>query len=208
MSKETGVLNKKGRRNLIFAMLFCMPGPLWLIYSMLDGANSTQIADLIKRSCDFLTLALAWLVYELTLRNSITDAAKLRLEKLIQYFTGGSMLLSGGIMLYVAIADFGGNKGDMIPSLVLSFIGAIINIKLYFDYRSMNNSVLSIQAKLHRVKAFLDLGLVAVLLVWLLSPNDTVKQYSDVIGTACISIYLMCSGFRILELKNIIRRQR
>lgn len=202
MTKEIETENKKGRKNLIFATLISIPGPLLLIFGMLEGANSTQIADLIKRSCEFLTIALAWLVYELTLHNSIHSAAKLRLEAFIKYFTGLSMCLSGGIMLYVAVADFGGNTGDMIPSMILAIIGAIINTKLYLNYRSMSHAVLSIQAKLHRVKALLDGGLVLILLVWFLASNETVKLYSNVIGTACISLYLIWSGFGVLDIKG------
>ena len=201
MSTQTDE-SKKGRKNLIFATFISIPGPLLLILSMLEGANTTQIADLIKRSCEFLTIALAQLVYELTLYDSINNTIKLRLEKFIKYFTGISMCLSGGIMLYVAVADFGGNKGDMIPSLILAIIGAIINTKLYLNYRSMSHSVLSVQAKLHRVKALLDGGIVIVLIVWLLAPNDVIKQYSNMFGTACISIYLIWSGFGVLEIKK------
>ena len=200
MSFETERLNKKGRKNLFFATLVCVPGPLLLVIGMLGGANSTQIADLIKRSCDFLTVALAWLVYELTLCNFIKNETKLVLEKIVKYFTGISMCISGAVMIYVSIADFGGTHGNMGPSLFLAATGTVINVVLYLNYRSMNSAVLSIQAKLHRVKALLDGALSVIFIVWLLCPSDAVKEYFNVFGTVVISLYLIWSGLRVLEL--------
>ena len=190
---------RKGRKNLIFATLISIPGPLLLVLSMSAGSSSTQIADLLRRSCEFLTIFLAWMVYELTLRSSTSQAVRTRLEKFIQYFTGASMCVSGAVMLYVAVAEFGGESGDIIPSLILAVIGAVINARLYLNYRALNHAVLSIQAKLHRVKMLLDCGLVVILLVWLLSPNAAVQQYADAVGTGCISLYLIWSGIRALR---------
>lgn len=193
---------KKGRKNLIFATFMSIPGPVLLAVTLAKGVSSTQIADLIRRSCELLTIALAWLVFELTQRKTITATAKTRLEAFIKYFTGGSMCASGAIMLYVAIAEFGQTQGSALPSLILSSIGAAINCKLYLNYRKLDNAVLSIQAKLHRVKMLLDCGLVTILLVWLTVPMEGVKFYADLIGTAVISGYLIWNGIRILTEKK------
>ena len=64
----------------------------------------------------------------------------------------------------------------------------------------MNSAVLSIQAKLHRVKALLDGALSVIFIVWLLCPSDAVKEYFNVFGTVVISLYLIWSGLRVLEL--------
>lgn len=199
---ENERINKKGRKNLFFATLVCVPGPFLLVMGMLGGANTTQIADLIKRSCDLLTEVLAWLIYELTLCNFIKNNTKHALEKLVKYFTGASMCISGGVMIYVAVADFGGTHGNMYPSLFLAVTGAVINVILYLNYRSMNNAVLSIQAKLHKVKALFDIALTAILLVWILCPHGAVREYFNVFGTALISLYMIFSGIRVLEIRR------
>ena len=171
-----------------------------LAFSMRGGANSTQIADLIKRSGDFLTVALAWLVYELTIRNSIKIRTKIRLEKFIKYFTGISMCLGGAIMIYVSVATLDGHHGNMFPSLFLAASGALINVGLVWNYRSMKNPVLMVQAKLHSTKALLDFGLVAILLTWMLCPYDNIRHYADLVGTNFISLYLIWSGLRVLKI--------
>ena len=197
MSANKPSEDQKGRKNLIFATIISIPGPLLLAISMADGTSATQTADFIRRSCEFLTIFLAWMVYEVTVRRpSGSGTRKERLEVLIQYFTGFSMCLSGGIMIYVAVANFSGEKGSVTTSFIFAVIGAIINVKLYRDYKTMRNAVLSVQAKLHRVKILLDCALVLILLVCMLSPNDMVKRYADVIDSCSISLYLIWSGIR------------
>ena len=197
---ETKSKDKQGRKNLILATLVCVPGPLWLAISMRGGANSTQIADLIKRSFDFLTVALAWLVYELTTGRSISETMKLRLEKFIKYFTALSMCIGGAVMIYVSVATLDGHQGNMFPSLFLAATGALINVGLVWNYRSMKNPVLMVQAKLHSTKALLDFVLVAILLTWMLCPYENIRHYVDLVGTNFISLYLIWSGLRVLKI--------
>lgn len=194
----------EGRKNLIFATLISIPGPLLLAIGMTDGSSATGIADLIRRSCEFLTIFLAWLVYELTAGKDLSnDTRKARLEGFVKYFTGLSMCLSGAVMIYVAVANFGGEKGSVLTSLILAVIGAVINAKLYFNYRTMENAVLSVQAKLHRVKMLLDCFMSLLLLVWMRLPIEAVRSYADVVGSVLISVYLIWSGIRVLRDKKV-----
>lgn len=199
MSEKKSNEYYSGRKNLVFATLISIPGPLALAISMADAPGATQMADLIRRSCEFLTIFSALLVYEITARDrSKNDISRIRLEVFVQYFTGLSMGLSGAAMIYTAIANFGGEKGSVTASLVLAIVGVIVNAKLYINYRAMKNAVLSVQAKLHRVKMLLDGFMVLLLLIWILSPSGMVKSYADIIGSCSISIYLIWNGIRIL----------
>ena len=143
-------------------------------------------------------------MYELTAGKDLSnDTRKARLESFVKYFTGLSMCLSGAVMIYVAVANFGGEKGSVLTSLILAIIGAVINAKLYFNYRKMENVVLSVQAKLHRVKMLLDCFMSFLLLMWMLLPIEAVRSYADVIGSVLISIYLIWSGIRVLRDKKV-----
>lgn len=203
MNKKEPIEYRKGRKNLIFATLISIPGPLLLAIGMKDGTGAIQTADLIRRSCEFMTIFLAWLVYEITVRGlSEEEIRKNRLEAFIKYFTGFSMCLSGTVMIYVAIAGFGDEKGSVITSFILAMIGAIVNARLYFNYRTMDNAVLSVQAKLHRVKMLLDCFMALLLLIWIFSPVETVRSYTDIIGSCSISVYLIWSGIKVLTDKK------
>lgn len=199
MSEKKPSEYRKGRKNLIFAILISIPGPLLLAIGMKSGTSATQTADLLRRSCDLLSIFLAYLVFEITTRYLLDDEGKKsRLETYVKYFTGFSMCFSGTVMIYIAIASFGTEKGSIITSLILAIIGAVIDAKLYFNYRTMQNAVLSVQAKLHRAKMFLDCSMVLILSIWVLSPFDTVKNYADIIGSCSISIYLIWNGIRMV----------
>lgn len=50
---------RNGRKNLIAAILFSIPGPLFLAVSMAGGTSATQTVDLMRRSCDLLSVFLA-----------------------------------------------------------------------------------------------------------------------------------------------------
>ncbi len=195
---------QKGRKNLIFATLISIPGPLLLAVGMTGGSSATGIADLIRRSCEFLTIFLAWLIYEVTVCcPAEKDECRKRLEVFIRYFTGISMCLSGAVMLCAAIAGFGGEKGGVITSFILAVIGVVINTRLYLSYKAMKNAVLSVQAGLHRVKMLLDGFMAGLLLLWLLLPMETVKNWADLIGCCSISAYLVYSGIQILTDKTV-----
>lgn len=189
---------RKGRKNLIFALCISVPGPVALAISMLDGTSATETADLVRRSCELLSILLAYIVFEITVRKlSGNEKKRERLEVFVKYFTGCAMCISGAIMIYVAIAGFGGEKGNVTTSLVLAVIGAVVNAKLYVNYKAMQNAVLSVQAKLHRVKMFFDALMVVILLIWMIVPSDTVKVYTDFIGSLAISGYIIWSGVRV-----------
>ena len=134
MSEKKTSEYRKGRKNLIFAILISIPGPLLLAISMADGTSATQTADLMRRSCDLLSIFLAYLVFEITTRYLLADEGKkTRLETYVKHFTGFSMCFSGAIMIYIAIASFGTEKGSIITSLILAIIGAVVDARLYFN---------------------------------------------------------------------------
>lgn len=112
MNEKKSSEYRKGRRNLIFAVLISIPGPLLLVVSMTSGTSATQTADLMRRSCDLLSIFLAYLAFEITTRYLWEDEdKKARLEINVKYFTGFSMCFSGVVMIYIAIASYGTENG-------------------------------------------------------------------------------------------------
>lgn len=193
---------REGRKNLVFAVFISIPGPLALAISLLDGQSATAVADLLRRSCELLSILLAFIVFEITTRKlQDKPAQKARLEASVRYFTGCSMVFSGLIMIYIAIAGFGGEKGSVITSLVLAIIGALVNYKLYSNYRKMDHAVLSVQAKLHRVKMWLDIVMALILVVFTITASASIKNYTDLIGSCLIAVYLVWSGVRLFANK-------
>lgn len=197
--KETTTY-REGRKNLLFATLISIPGPILLLLGFEDGAGATQIADFLRRSCEFLSIFLAWILFELAAASE-NPARQRKLETFVRIFTGLAMTVSGGMMVYLAVAEFGGSKGSVWTSLILAAIGALINARLYLNYQKLENGILSVQAKLHRVKLLLDGWMVLILLLWVLIPVDAVRSMADALGSVSIALYILWSGIRLLREK-------
>lgn len=192
----------KGRKNLWAAIALSVPGPLALGIGLLDVQNATQVADFTRRTCEFLSIFLAYIVFEVSVRMSEEEMEKRKkLEHLVNYFTGCSMVLSGVIMVYVAITGFGAGKGSVTTSLIFAILGAIVNARLFIKYRVLENAVLSVQAKLHRVKMLLDCWMIVILILFTMTSSVVVKSYADFVGSCSIALYIMWSGIRIFKEK-------
>lgn len=190
---------RAGRKNLLIALIASIPGPVALALSLGGGFSVTQLADLLRRSCELLSVVLAFVVFEVSHRASSHSQG--RLEALVRWVTGLSMVFSGLVVGWLAITSFGAERGGVTTSLVLAILGALVNAKLYLGYRKLRHGVLTIQARLHRAKLLLDMWMTLVLLCTLASA-PTVRQYADLIGSASIGLYVAISGLRLLLQKE------
>lgn len=199
MSKNNNNEYKRGRKKLLFALLIISPALFPLIISVISGTSSIETADLFRRSCDVFSVLLAYVAFEIEARiDPNNKTSRLRIEAFVKYFTGASMCASGIIMIYMSIAGFGGEKGRVIVSLVLAIIAALTNALLYFNYRSMKNTILSVQAKNHFAKMFFNILVIVILLVWIIVPTVTAKSYIDLVGSLFISGYLLLCGIKVI----------
>lgn len=196
-------MKKTGKKTMLMSVLMSSPGPLVVGIGLLIGKSSTQLADFIRRSIELLAIILAFVIFCITNKNNETDYQKKeRLEKYSNVFVGISMIVSGIIMLFLAIFSGSEEKGNVIPGLSIALLGVIANSIFWFRYKKIgketNNNILKIQSKLYRAKTFVDCSVVIALMVVMISTNTNVCYYFDLIGTICVSVYLMYSGISIL----------
>ncbi len=186
-----------GRRNLITAVIFSIPGPVVLALSL--GGSMTQLADFLRRSCELLSVMLALWVFEISHRS---EACRQRnMEAAVRIATSASMVFSGAVISWLAVSRFGSQRGSVITSLVLAILGAAVNGRLYLGCRKLHHGVLNIQAKLYCVKMFLDIWMAGVLLICTFA-SDPVRGYADLIGSVSIAVYVIVNGIRILRSKE------
>ena len=203
MDKNNNSEYKSGRKKLLFALFIISPALVPLAVSVIFGTSSTETADLVRRSCDVLSVLLAYVAFEITARiDPKNEITRKRIEAFVKYFTGATMCVSGIIMIDISIVGFGGEKGRVIVSFVLALIAALTNAILYFNYRSMKNSILAVQAKTHFAKMFFNVLVSVILLVWLVVPSATVKSYVDLIGSLFISGYMLLCGVKVMTDKE------
>lgn len=195
--------NKSGKKTLLLSVIMSSPGPLVVGLGLLVGKSSTQIADFIRRGIELLAIILSFVVYCITTKNeSVDEIKKQKYEKYTNIFVSGAMILSGIIMTVLALTPSNEEKGNVIPGLAIAILGVVANSLFWVKYtklaRESKNKILKVQSGLYRAKTFVDLSVVIALGVVLLSNNQEISYYFDIIGTVCVSVYLFFTGCKTL----------
>lgn len=200
---------KSGKKTLLLSVIMSSPGPLLLGLGLIIGQSTTQIADFIRRCIELLAIVLSFVVYCVTVRDDVVDERKKeRYEKNTNIFVSAAMVICGIIMIVLAITSSESDKGNVLPSLIIAILSVIANSIFWIKYNKLgietNNKIFLAQSNLYRAKTFVDSSVVIAFGVMLLSKNATVAHYFDLIGTICVSIYLIFSGAKSLlkELKQ------
>ena len=192
-----------GQRTLLAAMLLSLPGPLVLGAGLLLGRSSTQLADFIRRTAELAAIIVSWAVYRATIGRGMEDKArKARLEHIARLCVGASMCLGGAAMALIALLSGSGDKGNVIPALVIAVLGIVTNGFFWLRYRGLNlreeNAVIGAQSKLYRAKTLTDTCVTAALAIIAAAPGSQAALYMDIIGSLSVALYLMVSGSRLL----------
>ena len=185
------------------SVLLSSPGPIVVGLGLLLGKSSTQLADFIRRTAELAAIIVSWVVFRITHKDESTDTnRKAKLERIANLCVGAAMCLSGAVMLLVAILSFGGEKGNVIPGLVIAILGVITNTWFWLRYSRLNkaepNAILAVQSKLYRAKSLVDTCVVIALTTIVLVPDGAVAVYMDVAGSVVVSGYLIVSGVTTL----------
>lgn len=192
---------KSGSRTLLMSVLMSAPGPLIMGFGLMAGRSSTQIADFIRRSAELLGIIMAYVCYLVTAGKS--GEAREKTERLSNLFVGAMMCLGGGIMLVLALSSKSGDKGNVIPALVIALLGVLANTIFWRRYTRLNaespNAILAVQARLYRAKSLVDGCVTAALLSVLCLPGTAFSHYLDLIGTAVVAVYLVHCGLRTIR---------
>ena len=201
--------NKSGKKTLLMSVIMSSPGPLVIGLGLMIGQSSTQIADFVRRSIELLAIILSFVVYCLvTKEDQVNEQQKMKYEKGTNIFVSIAMIVSGIIMLIIALISKNKDKGNVIPGLAIALLGFITNTFFWIKYTKLvkesNNNILKVQSKLYRAKTFVDFSVVVALSVVLFSQNVTLSYYFDLIGTIVVSLYLAMTGGQsfINQIKN------
>lgn len=199
---------KSGSRTLLLSVLMSAPGPLVMGFGLLAGRSSTQIADFVRRSAELLGIIMAFVVYQITTRDGVCDEVqKAKLECITNIFVGAMMCLGGSFMIVLAFLADAGDKGNVIPGLVIALLGAIANTAFWIKYTKLNraepNAILLVQARLYRAKSLVDCCVTTALLSVVIAPQSAVSYWLDFAGSVIVALYLVWCGIRtVVEAKK------
>ncbi|MBR6571175.1 MAG: cation transporter [Clostridia bacterium] len=191
---------KSGSRTLLTSVLMSAPGPVILAVGLTAGQSSTQIADFVRRSAELLAIVCSFVVYRMT-ADGRRDRA--RLEKRANLFAGAMMCLSGALMALVALLAGDGEKGNVIPGLVIALLGVIANTLFWRKYTRLNrqepNAILAVQARLYRAKSLVDGCVTLALAAVAVTPGSAAATYLDFAGSLVVAAYLLWCGAKTIR---------
>lgn len=199
---------KSGYRTLLLSVLMSSYGPIILGLGLRVGHSSTQIADFTRRTSELLALIVAFMVYAITNRQrGIAEEEKRVLERKGNLFTGVIMCISGLSMLLLSALSQDTDKGNVIPALVIAFLGVVANCIFWRRYTSLyrkqNNAILGVQARLYGAKTAVDVCVVIALAAVLAFPGTKASFWLDRIGSLFVALYMIrCGIMTIVEQKR------
>ena len=202
---------KSGYRTLLLSVLMSSYGPVILGLGLRVGHSSTQIADFTRRTAELLALIVAFIIYAVTnKRQELAEAEKQALERKGNLFTGFIMCISGLSMLLLSILSPGTDKGNVVPALVIAFLGVVANSIFWRRYTTLfhrlGNAILGVQARLYGAKTAVDTCVVIALAAVLILPGTKVSFWLDRIGSLLVALYMIrCGMMTIREQENNLK---
>jgi len=197
------VSDKRGSRTLFASVLLSAPGPLVLGLGLLVGSSTTQIADFVRRTVELAATIVSWCVFRLTAGLPVVDEKRVRLERRVDSYVGIAMLVSGVAMGFLAVIGFirQSEKGNVLPALIIAFLGVISNGILALNYNAANsktpNDVLKAQKALYRTKTVVD-GCVCGALIAVMLVSGTAARIADFVGGLAVTAVLCVNGLKLL----------
>lgn len=196
-----------GERTLLASVLLSAPGPLVVGIGLVAGRSSTQLADFVRRTAELAAIIVSWLMFRLLKRDNAEDKArKAKLERTASRGVGLAMCLGGAAMALLAFLPDTGDKGNVLPGLVIALLGVVTNSWFWFRYNRLDrrgpSAILNVQSRLYRAKTLVDLCVAAALLSVAIFPGSSLAAYMDAAGSLVVALYLILSGTNILRGKS------
>lgn len=190
---------KSGERTLLMSVLMSSPGPIVVGIGLFLGRSSTQVADFVRRTAELVAIIVSYAIYRTIHKKEAFDQAKkARLERGANIGVGAAMVISGAVMILIALISENSEAGNVIPGLSIALLGVIANTIFFFKYTSMNrkspDAILKTQSRLYGAKALVDISVVTALIVVAVLPETTVAFYVDKVGSVIVAAYLIFTG--------------
>ena len=196
---------KAAKRTLLWSVIMSSPGPLVVGLSLFIANSSTQTADFIRRTSEFIAIVMSFIVYKIAENERFSDKIKKeRLERISNLSVGALMTLGGTIMSVLALVAHSTDKGNVTPGLVIAILSASANTVFWQKYERLgkkrHNPILAVQARLYRAKTLIDSCVTVALITVIVLPDSQISHVLDIGGSVVVAVYLLNSGIRtVLE---------
>ena len=194
---------KPGSKTLFLSIIMSCPGPLILGLALIQCKSSTQIADFVRRTAEFLAILISFIVFKISLNDDNYDSDRRKfLEKRSNIFVGLVMCLAGIIMFIVSMTSKNKDDGNVIPGLSIAIVSLIGNSVFWWRYSKLNklekNAILKVQLRLYRAKTLVDTSVAVTLSSILIIHNTNITHWIDMFGSIIVAGYLILNGIRTI----------
>lgn len=198
------VKTNAGERTLLASVLLSAPGPLVLGAALTVGRSATQLADFLRRTAELGAIIVSWIVYRALHREGTPHPLrKAQLERTASLCVGLAMCFSGLAMLFFALFAGRAAKGNVLPALIIAFLGVLTNAWFWLRYRKLSrqtaHTILVSQSRLYGAKTLVDACVTGVLSVVFVAPHSDAATYLDLIGSSAVAVYLIVSGVGVVR---------
>lgn len=200
LSKEQSTSRAK---TLGTSLLLSAPGPLVTGLALLGSRSTTQLADFLRRGVELVAIFISWWVFrKIHGSGMMTEADQARLERAAGMATAGAMMVSGSVLLVLALSRLSSFSpgGSVTGGLIIAILGVLTNGWFWRRYAAMNreqfSAVIAAQEQLYRAKTSVDLCVVIALGAVAIAPYHPVTRYVDILGSVIVAGYLLWSGVK------------
>ncbi|MFP4187583.1 MAG: cation transporter, partial [Acholeplasmataceae bacterium] len=133
-------------KTMIIAILLSTFGPIVTGIALTMNTATTQLADFIRRTVEFIVLLISWRFYRYLSLHEVSPERKGRLERIVRLVVAVAILMSGLTLLFVLIAkiiDPVEPTGNVSLGLAIATLGALVNGFLWRRYRSFHDATKS-----------------------------------------------------------------
>lgn len=193
---------KSGVKTLFLSIIMSSPGPLVVGLALIQCKSSTQIADFVRRTAEFLAIVISFFVFKLTVNKKYDTTKKICLEEKSNVFVGLLMCIAGLTMGIIALLVNKEDEGNVIPGLVIAVFSLIGNSIFWRKYNKLNkiepNSIMKVQLRLYRAKTLVDASVTITLTSILIIQNINITYWIDMFGSLIVAGYLIWNGTRTI----------
>jgi Co/Zn/Cd efflux system component len=189
-------------RTLLVALLLSAWAPFVTGWAVVLSQSTTQVADFVRRTVEFIAIAVAWAVFRRLRRRDPAPVDARRLERIAAWTVTVALAASGGITLLLALGrldDFAPG-GDVRLGLGVAVLGLLTNGWFWRRYagfvRERPGRLMDGQRTLYRAKVAVDACVIAALASVAVAPGRPVTRWVDLAGSFAVALYLLWSAWR------------
>lgn len=196
------ILMDRKEKTMVLAIALSIWGPVVTGIAMTMTDASTQMADFLRRTIEFLVLVTVWLMYRYLARHQVEEHHEQRIHNTARLIIALVIAFSAISTIMLAVIK---TTAPVIPTgnaylgLSIAFLGLLVNGSFWRRYRQFDREtphpIMLAQSRLYGAKTVVDFCVIIALGSTIVFSGLWVSYWIDLSGTYVIAIYLLFSVY-------------